>query len=646
MSARKIAATLLATVAAALGWTAAAGAEPRTLELLSDGSAGLDAALESRYSAESDDGSHVLIRTLDALTASDTDAVLDAYVRTPAGAFIHVTDNPIAADAEIEVSNLHASSDLGYVFFTTGEQLAATDTDTATDAYARTPSGALIHVSDDPTGADDGKDARSVAMSRDGRHLFFQTTESLAATDTDAGYDVYELGPAGLRHLTDDPTGPDGDDGGELIAASDDGTRMLFYSSERLATTDTDSAYDIYLHTETGALVHVSDDPTGPDANLNANFNAAAPDGGRVWFSTEESLAGTDADSADDAYEWTAGGGLTHLTRNPAETVSNLPVFFGAGSADGHAVFFATAEPMAPTDTDAALDVYERLPGGALVHVSDDPTGPDANVDAAFAGASADGSRAFFETTESLAATDADAKRDAYERSPGGALVHLSDDPTGPDAEIDAQLEAVSRDGSRVVLKSEESFAATDADTAFDLYARAPAAALVHVSVNRTDPGADGNASMSGLSSDGTRIYFRTAEKLVAGDTDAVADVYRSTAVPGPPRPSGPPADATAPRLTGLRVVPGRIARARRARARVRFVLSEPARVRFTVKRGSRAPVRFTVDARAGRNAVRLRGRLRGGGRYRLTATPRDRAGNAGRPRRTTFRLLATKEKR
>ena len=63
--------------------------------------------------------------------------------------------------------------------------------------------------------------------------------------------------------------------------------------------------------------------------------------------------------------------------------------------------------------------------------------------------------------------------------------------------------------------------------------------------------------------------------------------------------------------------------------------MSEPARVRITLKRGRRVVRSFTVDGRAGLN--RVRGGHHAHGRYRLTARPVDAAGNAGRARITRF---------
>jgi alginate lyase len=136
--------------------------------------------------------------------------------------------------------------------------------------------------------------------------------------------------------------------------------------------------------------------------------------------------------------------------------------------------------------------------------------------------------------------------------------------------------------------------------------------------------------------------------------------------------------DRTAPKLRGLRVIPGRLRAHRRARsvssarrtAQVNYTLSEAAKVRFGLRRArlgrrvGRRCVRsmrrnrradrcvryrrlrggFTHAGRAGRNSFELSRRVRGrrlpAGRYRLVATPTDMAGNRGRSVRTTFSIV------
>ena len=80
-------------------------------------------------------------------------------------------------------------------------------------------------------------------------------------------------------------------------------------------------------------------------------------------------------------------------------------------------------------DTDSNhYDVYERT-GGVTSLVSTGPTTTNAQVDAFFRGASTDGTKVFFETSEALTAADTNARTDVYQRSAGTTTLVS----TGPD---------------------------------------------------------------------------------------------------------------------------------------------------------------------------------------------------------------------
>ena len=115
----------------------------------------------------------------------------------------------------------------------------------------------------------------------------------------------------------------------------------------------------------------------------------------------------------------------------------------------------------------------------------------------------------------------------------------------------------------------------------------------------------------------------------------------------GAPPPTGPAPDA-APRLSGVRVVPSRACTrpsltCRRPGARVRFSLSESARVSGALDRRGPSAVRvvrrFSLSARAGLNRIRLPLRRLRPGRYRLTLRAVDRVGNRSTVARARFAL-------
>jgi hypothetical protein len=632
---KRLALAGVVAVLAAAAAAPAAYAETRGLTLLSDGPFTTDPASPAGFLNESADGSRVFFQTDEPLEGSDTDATLDAYMRTTAGALVHVTDNPFAADAQHDAYLSFISRDGTRAFFDTTEQFANTDNDgQGFDAYERTAAGGLVHHSDGPAADLDGAESYFEGVTPDGEHAYFQSDESLAPTDTDDAADVYERGPAGPIHLSDGPNADKDGFNAEFQHASDDGNRVYFTTAEPLLDSDTDDSGDVYLRTAAG-LVHISDDPTGVDAEEEADFIDESADGTSVWFNTRESLAASDDDTALDVYERAPSGALTHITRDPTGPEANADAFYRGLSTDGRRFVFETTESLAATDTDTEWDIYERLPDGTLIHVSDNPTGPDANVSATYNGMSGDGTRVLFKTPEAMTATDTDTTADVYMRLPSGALVHVTDDPLRADDAIEAAALANSSDATRIFFATRERLAPTDTDGAWDTYERWPGG-VRHVTDGPTGPDADLDAYLEYVSPDGRRAYFSTVERLSPADTDAVNDVYVATLVPdspATPQPPGPTADTTAPALTRLRAIP--------RRSRVAFRLSEPATVRLVVRRrGARART-VTLAAQAGANTARVRMRARG--RYRLTAVATDAAGNRSARRAISFRVRGRK---
>src|SRR3954449_4761597 len=96
------------------------------------------------------------------------------------------------------------------------------------------------------------------------------------------------------------------------------------------------------------------------------------------------------------------------------------------------------------------------------------PNGGNATVSSQYRGASADGTRIFFQTNEALTADDTDASMDLYERS-GGTTTRLSLGPDGGNGAKGASFVAASEDGTKVFFRTAESLLAADTDTAVDI---------------------------------------------------------------------------------------------------------------------------------------------------------------------------------
>src|SRR4051812_6369122 len=111
---------------------------------------------------------------------------------------------------------------------------------------------------------------------------------------------------------------------------SADGSRVFVQTTEALVPEDGDSAVDVYEVVNGGAPGLLSDRvQPGPDEPAGqALFRAASPDGTRVFFSTTEPLVAGDTDTASDVYERSAGNTTLLSDRVQSGADAEQAVFF------------------------------------------------------------------------------------------------------------------------------------------------------------------------------------------------------------------------------------------------------------------------------------------------------------------------------
>ncbi len=116
-----------------------------------------------------------------------------------------------------------------------------------------------------------------------------------------------------------------------------------------------------------------------------------------------------------DVYE-RAGGVTTLVSQGLGSANGPYPATFKGASRDGTRVFFDTSEHLVGIATGIYPDIYERH-AGTTTFLSVGPTGGNGDFFAFFGGASDDGTRLFFETDEALVAGDTDISQDVYSSS-------------------------------------------------------------------------------------------------------------------------------------------------------------------------------------------------------------------------------------
>jgi hypothetical protein len=471
-----------------------------------DASAAPDANLDVTYSGVSKDGTSVFFTTDEQLSpdsgSSDGDGASDLYVRD--GGELKLVS--IGGGSAPAFGGASANGE--YVAFETSEALTGDDTDGNVDVYGRNLSSETferISVGDTSASGNLAIFSSYSGMSRDGSHVFFTTYDQILSEDTDFSMDVYERLP-GSATTNRVSGGPGGTGNGAFNATfewqSADGAHVFFTTAESLAATDTDSSIDIYDRSG-GATTHVSQGIINGNGAFPSFFGRSSEDGTLVFFTTKENLGG-DIDGASDIYR-------RNLTTSTTAKISigngNFPAKLGGEakcggfpspfppctdpapgsaaralqfdvSADGQHVFFETDENLnvpGTFDGNGTSDVYERVGTAPVRLVSVSELSNTAGGYSYFAGAAADGSRAYFGTPAGLAANDQEGRIDGYQRVGGVTLLAtigaLNDGvPDNGNFDVSITHATLSRDGTRGYFQTVEPLTADDTDTSEDVY--------------------------------------------------------------------------------------------------------------------------------------------------------------------------------
>jgi hypothetical protein len=209
------------------------------------------------------------------------------------------------------------------------------------------------------------------ASSADGSRLLF-----LKAGEP-AELDLWREGPEGGTVETITPISPGREAAHPEVTparASADGSVFLFYTpstSGALAGFNNGGFPQFYRYdVASSTLACVSCPPRGvaPTGGAQTNFNREdrslqpvrmmSVDGSRVFFASPDPLLPTDVNGEPDVYEWE--NGRVYLI---SSGVSAAPSRFLDSSETGGDVFFATEQGLVPGDSDEAPDVYDaRVP--------------------------------------------------------------------------------------------------------------------------------------------------------------------------------------------------------------------------------------------------------------------------------------------
>ena len=544
-----------AALAAAALTAATATAQDRALELVTTGPADNGSLAEYEgLPSTSEDGTVVAFATAERLVTGDEDDAVDIYVRRGGTTSLASLGDKGGNSGTFPAGSPVVSQDGTHVYFTTKEPLVSEDADGAVDVYqwvdgttrlvsvreagapgeaadvtlpGRLPAPAgerviletrerMLTADGDATALDlyeraggtiklltgnTDQDAHALDANRTLTHVYFETAKDLLDSDNDANQaDTYMAHGEELFHVSRAPAANSGGAGrvwADLVSA--DGTRAFLHTAEALDAGDTDGQLDTYVWQTDGTIRWVSKPDGGAGCARPAcptNTYGGSSDLSRVAFTTAERLLTSDTDDAIDVYAW-SDGTLEHVSTgsnggNAAADTAESPAgrTLKMGS-DGRGVLFTTGEALVPEDTDAAVDLYERMDGATRL-VSTGELSNNGGVQTGTGTYRAGSTRALFVAGASLSRADTDEQLDVYLHENGATRL---------------------------------------------------------ISVGR----AAYDAELVAASADAARIFFRTREQLAAEDHDGGRDLYLSRQLPAPSTGGGPAADTTPPQL-GVRV--------------------------------------------------------------------------------------------
>ena len=504
---------------------------------------GFNSFTDAAMAGVSEDGLHAYIKTYQPLIPEDVDGQYDIYERY--GTTVRLVSTGVNfSNGEYEANFAGATPDGEHAYFETYEPIDPYDENLARDVYERVGAN-TFRVSTGPSEAGLYNDSSFTAVSADGSKVLFETAAGLVPEDTDEGGDVYQRA-GGVTTLISTGPGEQyfGAWAGYAGASRDAGT-VFFTTVEPLAFEDTDNATDLYARSGNTTQL-ISTGPTSSNEDFGAEFAGATRDGQRVFFLTAERLTPADTDDEQDLYEragQTTTLVTTGPSESAPQGSDPTWIDFGAVSTDGAHVFFTTNVGLVAADTDGRFDVYDRT-GGATTLVTSGSVGTGgafflgASDDSAHVFFDSNMRFVAGDTDDCFAFPEGDSRgcTDVYERF--GGTTTLVSAPAGAPQDLDSYFGGNSADGTRAFFYTSERLVASDTDQGADVYER-------HAGTTSLLSGnGDANTWVSGLARDGSRVFFPTTDSLVQHDLDGFhSDVYAADLVPGPatpyPRPRG-----------------------------------------------------------------------------------------------------------
>ncbi len=395
--------------------------------------------------------------------------------------------------------------------------------------------------------AADGTQANGHSIMRVGHTMgrcvtFYSEASNLVAGDTNECADVfvYDLWSRRLSRVSIASNGGQADGGSYDPTVSSDGRFVAFWSdATNLVENDTNGCGDAFVHDRwSGQTSRVSVASDGSEGNGISREPGVSDDGRFLAFYSEASnLVDDDANECSDIFVHDRTTGLTTRVSvsSEGEEGNNYCWHRSSLSMDGRYVGFASsADNLVPEDANRQMDafVHDRLTR-STTRVSVASDGKEGNAGAGNCAITPDGRMAVFSSgSTNLYLGDNNRAHDVFRHELASGVTEVLSLPGGgPRSNGHSYSPSASRDGSIVAYFSLASnLVPGDNNDKYDVFVQDRSTRVtVRVSVAADGQEGNGASAYPCMSADGRWVaFFSSADNLVPGDTNGVADIFLS----------------------------------------------------------------------------------------------------------------------
>ena len=338
-------------------------------------------------------------------------------------------------------------------------------------------------------------------------------------------------------------TGLPGSAGSNSPVMSSDGRYVTFHSpATNLVPGDTNAVHDVFVRDRVGGTTERASVTTGgTQGNAASNYPVVSADGRYVaWSSPSSNLVAGDTNGCDDVFVRDRQLGTTErVSVATGGAQGMLDSLRPAISTDGRYVAFESrATNFDAADTNGVADIFVRDRLLATTErVSISTAGAEGTFDSLLPAISSNGRYvAFYGLSPTLVVGDTSGQ-DVFVRDRlTGTTERVSVATGGTQGNGNSYEPAISADGRYVAFRSDSSYLVIDDTNGFmDVFVRdRQDGTTVRASLTNGGAQATGSCENPSISADGRYVGFESiASNLVAGDTNAVYDVFLRDLVNG-----------------------------------------------------------------------------------------------------------------